>query len=107
MGLLNWKSKPIAVIQRLPSGSFTVDSHGHVMTTTVASDFPREQLGDIAQQVLSIFREAQAASLPLAELSLHFAEFCVTARDMHGGAIIFLSPKNMFANSPSAAGTRL
>ena len=107
MGLLNWNAKPSPSIQRLPSGSFTVDGHGHVMTTTVASDFPREQLGDIAQQVLSLFREAQAASLPLEEISLHFAEFCVTARDMHGGAIIFLSPKNPFANLPPAAGTRL
>jgi hypothetical protein len=107
MGLLNRKSKPGATVQRLPSGSFTVDSHGNVMMATVASDFPRERLGGIAEQVLSLFREAQAASLPLAELTLHFAEFSVTARDMHGGAIIFLSPKNMFATSPPAVGTRL
>jgi hypothetical protein len=106
MGLLNWFSSARPAIQRLPSGSFTVDRHGNVMTATVASAFPRGTLADIAREVLALFREARASQMPLAEISLQFASLHITARDLQGGAIIFLSPQNVFA-TPSPDGTRL
>ena len=37
-------------------------------------------------------REARKAHLPLNEFSIHFASLHVTAREVRGGAIIFLSP---------------
>jgi hypothetical protein len=105
MGLLKWfsSSRPTTV-HKLPSGSFTVDRHGNVMTGTVSADFPASLLRDLAKEILSIFREARAAQMPLAEVSLDFAGLQISARDMQGGAIIFLSPKNPLATtSPAGA----
>jgi hypothetical protein len=99
MGLLKWFSSPRPTVHKLPSGSFTVDRHGKVMTGTVAADCPAAVLDDIAKEVLSVFREARAAQMPLAEVSLDFAGIKISARDMQGGAIIFLLPKNPLATA--------
>jgi hypothetical protein len=77
----------------LPTGSITVDSNGEIVTTTVSSTCPRAVLQNITEEVLTLFREARAKHLPLAELNLHFASLQITAREMRGGAIIFLSPR--------------
>ena len=92
MGFLNWFSSPRATVHNLPSGSFTVDRHGKVMSTTVGADFPASLLQDIAVEILSVF-EARTAQMPMAEVSLDFAGLKVSARDLQGGAIIFLHPK--------------
>jgi hypothetical protein len=96
MGLLKLFSKGSAAVQRLPSGSMTVDREGNVVATTVSSGYPRPLLREIAGEVLSIFREARAAQMPLSEFNLHFATLRITAREMRGGAIVFLSPKIPF-----------
>ena len=102
MGFLNWFSSSRPVVHKLPSGSYTVDRHGKVMTTTVGADVPVSLLVGIAKEVLSVFREARTAQMPLAEVSLDFAGLQISARDMQGGAIIFLSPKNPLAAAPPA-----
>jgi len=55
---------------------------------------------DIGSQVLRLFRDARKAQIPLSEFTLHFASLQITARELRGGAIIFLTPKHSF-NSPS------
>ncbi|HSY74607.1 MAG TPA: hypothetical protein VK810_03985 [Dongiaceae bacterium] len=105
MGLLKWFSSSRPAVHKLPSGSFTVDRHGKVATSTVVTDFPVSLLDDIAKEILSVFREAHAAQMPLAEVSLDFAGLQISARDMQGGAIIFLSPKNPLATA-SPAGSK-
>ena len=99
MGLLKFLSKTGAGVQRLPSGSMTVDRNGNVVATTVASAYPPALLHEIAVEVLRLFREAHAAQMPLSEFSLHFASLRITAREMRGGAIVFLSPKTEFTTS--------
>ena len=49
---------------------------------------------EIGRCVLDTFREAQAANLPLAELDIHFSGFKIVARELRGGAIVFLTPRN-------------
>jgi hypothetical protein len=93
MGFLKLFSKPDADVQRLPSGSMTVDRHGAIVMATVSSTYPAELLGEIAREVLALFREGHAAQMPLAELNVHFASLQITARELRGGAIIFLTPK--------------
>lgn len=93
MGFLKFFSKTGATVHRLPSGSITVDRHGNLVTTTVSSSCPQDILRSITSEVLNLFREARAKQLPLAELNLHFASLNITARELRGGAIIFLSPK--------------
>ncbi len=93
MGLLNLFAKPAPTILRLPSGSFTVDREGYVLTGTLPSSFPLATVKDIAQQVRAAFSEAAAAQLPLAELTINYPSLKITARELRGGAIVYLSPK--------------
>lgn len=79
----------------------TVDRDGNVVATTVSSAYPPTLLREIAGEVLSVFREARAAQMPLSEFNLHFASLRITAREMRGGAIVFLSPKIQFKTSSS------
>ncbi len=81
-------------IDRLPSGSFTVDRAGKVLTSTLPAIFPESLVKDIARAVLGAFDGAHEASLPLTEMQVHFGGFKITAREQRGGAIIFLAPKN-------------
>jgi hypothetical protein len=92
MGLLNLFAKSRPALQRLPSGSLTVDRDGQIVTTTVASSYPVEMLEEIAAEILRLFQEARQAHLPLAEFRIHFASLQITAREARGGAIIFLTP---------------
>jgi len=92
MGLLNLFAKARPSLQRLPSGSMTVDREGHIVTSTVSSAYPVEILEEVADEVLRLFAEARKAQLPLTELRIHFASLNLTAREARGGAIIFLAP---------------
>jgi hypothetical protein len=95
MGLLRLFDRPAPVLLPLPSGSFTSDRHGMVLIDTLPSTFPRALLGDIAQQVLRVFREAAEAQLPLAELNIQYASLRITARELRGGALVFLAPQGL------------
>jgi hypothetical protein len=93
MGLLNFFAKPAPTLLRLPSGSFSVDREGSVLTSTLPSSFPAALVKDIAQQVRTAFGEAAKAQLPLAELNINYPSLKICARELRGGAIVFLSPK--------------
>jgi hypothetical protein len=99
MGFLNLFSKPAPTLMRLPSGSFTVDRLGAVVVATLPSSFPGEMVMAIAEQVLNAFKAATDAQLPLGELIVHYPSLKITARELRGGAIIFLSPT--VANEPT------
>jgi hypothetical protein len=93
MGLLNLFAKPAPTLLRLPSGSFSVDREGCVLMGTLSSSFPAGLVQDLAQQVRAAFGEAAAAQLPLTELVIHYPSLKIAARELRGGAIVFLSPK--------------
>jgi hypothetical protein len=102
MGFLKRFFRSRAAVQQLPTGSLTVDRDGHVVTTTVSSVYSRALLQTIGHEVLALFREAREAQMPLAEISLHFASLRITARELRGGAIIFLFPQTAFSPSTNA-----
>ena len=91
MGLLKHLGKARAIVRKLPSGTLTVDRQGNVISATVSSAYSPVLLREIAGEVLALFREARVAQMPLTQLSVHFASLHLTAREMRGGAIIFLS----------------
>ena len=93
MGLLSLFARSAPTLLRLPSGSFTVDREGCVLMGTLPSSFPVSLVKDIARRVLGAFSEAAAAQLPLAELVINYPSLKITARELRGGAVIFLSPK--------------
>ncbi len=97
MGLLTLFNKAPGPLLKLPSGSFTVDSTGRVVISTLPSSFPPELVNQIAQDVLAGFRSAAAAQLPLSELIINFPSLKITGRELRGGAVVFLSPKELYA----------
>jgi hypothetical protein len=93
MGFLKRLFGGLAEVQQLPTGTITVDRNGNIVTSTVSSAFSKKLLKGIAHDVLELLNEARAAQTPLAEVSLHFGSLRVTARELRGGAIIFLLPQ--------------
>ncbi|MCU0772127.1 MAG: hypothetical protein MUE94_10230 [Verrucomicrobia bacterium] len=80
---------------RIPTGCFSLDPEGRVISSTLPSTFPVEVIDEIGQTVLRTFQEAHRAGLGLSEVSAHYASLRITARDLHGGALIFLNPLMM------------
>ena len=101
MGFLKRFFRGRAGVQQLPTGTITVDRHGHIITSTVSSAYPKNFLHDIGRDVLELFREARAAQMPLAEISLQFGSLHITARELRGGAIIFLFPQTALLATPT------
>ncbi len=97
MGFLSriFKSSPPPNLMRLPTGSFTVDREGRIITSTVTQSFPIDLLREIGTHVLTAFQAAQTAELPLSELIVHYSSLTLTARELRGGAIVFLSPQTL------------
>jgi hypothetical protein len=93
MGLLNLFAKPAPMLMRLPSGCFTVDRDGRVLTVTLPSSFPVSLVEDLAREVRAAFSEAAAAQLPLAEFVINYPSLKISARELRGGAIVYLSPR--------------
>ena len=86
-------SRSRATVHMMPTGSLTVDRYGEVLTATVSSAYPRESLREIGCEVLRIFAEARTSQMPLGELSLHYGSLRISARELRGGAVIFLFPQ--------------
>jgi hypothetical protein len=91
MAHLNTSAKP--ELKRLPNGTFTVDAQGRVISSTVPQSVPAALVDEIGRHVVWIFRGAQEARAGVSELVVQYGAFKITAREMRGGAIIFLSPK--------------
>jgi hypothetical protein len=91
MGLLtSWFRSPKPLLQ-LHSGSFSMDRTGRILATTLPSTFPHHLIVTIGLCIAVTFQEAQTAQMPLSEIIVHYPGLRITAREMRGGAMIFLS----------------
>lgn len=97
MGFLSFFSKPAQQPASLPSGTFSVDRTGRVLVATLPSSFPKELLTDIGQRVIKAFQDANTAQLPLNELIIQYSSLKIVARELRGGAIVFLTPQALAA----------
>jgi hypothetical protein len=95
MAFLKFFSKSAPKLVALPRGSFTVDRQGRILISTLPQLFPTAIVKDISEQVLAAFRAAQAAKSPLTELIIRYPTLKLTARELRGGAIIFLVPQTL------------
>lgn len=95
MNLFSIFTRKSATLLRLPSGGFTVDRDGQILISTLPQTFPKNLVNDIAARVLKAFKSSHAAQLPLSELIVHYPSLKVTARELRGGAIVFLSPQSL------------
>ncbi len=96
MGFLTrfFKSEKVKPMQ-LPAGSFTVDRAGALMTSTLPQAFPTHHIKEIGDQVLAAFRSAERAQMPMTEIIIHFSALKILARELRGGAMVFLMPHNV------------
>lgn len=97
MGILkpySRQAKPLG-IERLPSGCFSIHRGGELAASTLPGTFAHEKVMEIGQIVLSAFRSAQKANLILTDLRIHYSGLQISARELRGGALIFLSPASM------------
>jgi hypothetical protein len=100
MGILNFFAKPAAALMLLPRGSFTVDREGRVLASTLPQSFPDELAKEIALDVLEAFRKAQDSKIVVREFVIRYANLKLTARELRGGAIIFLVPQTLSSSQP-------
>jgi hypothetical protein len=96
MGFLSFFSKTAKPLLQLHSGSFSMDRSGRVLAATLPSSFPRDLVEDIGQCIAETFREAHTIQLPLDELVIYYPGLRITAREMRGGAMVFLSTPSTF-----------
>jgi len=101
MGFLKKIFGGSAAVQQLPSGTVTVNQRGEVVSVTVSTAYPQPLLHEIGRAVLLLFQEAREAQMPLAEVSLHYGSLRITARELRGGAIIFLFPQTALLPAPN------
>jgi K+-transporting ATPase A subunit len=94
MGFLGLFSKPASGtnVAKLPSGSFTIDRTGRIVASTLPRAFDEKLTQEIGNIVLEMFLKAQTVNLPLREVFVHYAGLKITARELRGGAMIFLAP---------------
>ena len=93
MGLLTKHPAGQSGPHRLPSGAFTVDARGNLVSSTVPQWVQESLLVHIGRQVLTVFKGAAAVRLPFSELRVQYQACKISACALRGGAIIFLSPK--------------
>jgi hypothetical protein len=97
MGFLTTMARETAPVlpERLPSGCFSLHRHGDLVASTLPSTFPEAVIMEIGRAVLEAFTSAQKANLALTDLHLNFSGLAITARELRGGALVFLEPATL------------
>ncbi len=88
---------------RMPSGCFAVHREGGIICSTLPHWFPAKTAVEIGRVVLASFRVAAETNVALSEFYIHYSGLTILARDLRGGALIFLSPNEThFVRKPPA-----
>lgn len=102
MGLLTGKSQPLdKAVKAFPAGCFTVDRDGHLISSTLPQAFSREMTRQIGQTVLIAFQSAHKAQLIFNEIQITYPAMKITARELRGGAIVFLASSKPVRTEPN------
>ena len=96
------KPRKTALVE-FPKGSFTVDGRGKILTSTLPRKFITQHAQAIATAVLAAQKAARQNHSPLSELVVCFDGLKLVARDMRGGAIVFLERQSELAQSSNGA----
>ena len=78
---------------RFPHGSYTVAPGGQIVVSTLPRSFSREHMEEIGKVILSALGSARELGTPFSELAADYAGLEIRARDLAGGAIIFVTPQ--------------
>lgn len=88
------EQKPLS-LERLPSGCFSLHRGGELAGSTLPTTFSNQRMMEIGHVVLETFRSAQQANLLLTDLHIHYSGMQISARELRGGALIFLTPATL------------
>jgi hypothetical protein len=92
MGFLRRSDSAAKAPLQIPVGCFSMDEEGSIVASTLPSDFPEPMMKSIGDAIRKTLRGAEAAGLGLRELSVHYGSLRISARDLHGGTLVFVSP---------------
>jgi hypothetical protein len=96
MGVLTtMRERNSVTVDRLPGGCFSLHRGGEIAGSTLPTSFASEKMAEIGRIVMETFRRAQDANLLLTDLRFHFSGLQISARDLRGGALIFLTPATL------------
>jgi hypothetical protein len=96
MGVLTtMRERNSVTVDRLPGGCFSLHRGGEIAGSTLPGTFAPEKMAEIGRIVMEAFRRAQEANLLLTDLRFHFSGLQICARDLRGGALIFLTPATL------------
>lgn len=84
---------------RLPSGTFTLDRNGVVVSSTLPQSFPQKHVHEIARCVMNCLKRAKQGRIPITEVHLHFSTLKITAKEMKGSAVVFVTPTSLEESS--------
>lgn len=84
--------------ERIPSGCFSIHKHGGLVASTLPATTPVQLVGEIASAVMDAFASAAKTELPLTDLQVHYSGVDIVARDLRGGIIVFLHPRQLQFN---------
>ncbi|MDB6174630.1 MAG: hypothetical protein JWL59_3941 [Chthoniobacteraceae bacterium] len=79
----------------LPSGCVSFHRGGGIVASTLPSSFPPALVIEIGRVVMDAFQRASTTHLPLSDFYIQFSGLNITARELHGGALVFLSPATL------------
>ncbi len=95
MGFLDiFRSKPESLVS-IPTGSFTVNREGAIISSTVSSRVPAEQLREISSAILQTFEKAQRSGVPVTDVVFRTAAISIRGVELRSGAMIFLTPRRL------------
>jgi hypothetical protein len=92
--------QPIAP-ERLPSGCFVVHRGGGLVASTLPSSFAPKLLQEITRAVLDAFSNTADTQISVNELHVEYAGMSILARELRGGALIFLQPRQSLFTRPA------
>lgn len=92
------KPRKRALVQ-VPTGSFTIDRNGEIITSTLPHSFQIDHTLAIGRQVLAAFRLAERAEMRLGELVIQYSTLRLVACEQRGGALVFLTPQTNYATN--------
>jgi hypothetical protein len=96
MGFLKYfTAQTVSELVPLPSGSFSVDSEGGIIVSTLPQAFPPALLRELGHLAIEMFRGARDAQMPITEFSVTYPALRLTARELRGGAIVFFFPLSL------------
>jgi hypothetical protein len=103
MGILKPFSRadqPLAP-ERLPSGCFVVHRGGALVASTLPSSFAPKLVQELTKVVLDAFKNTADTQIAVNELHVEYAGLKILARELRGGALIFLHPRQSLFSRPA------